>query len=156
MTQEVNWALLIATLALAVSFLNLVFQRRDKSAEKFDAFAKKFESSINDQKKQHTDELFSQAAALNRVEENAHRRIDDVIKLQNGNEQANLRRLSGIESKLSAVETHLKHTPDRHDLERVTNMLSTLGTTVARVEGVLKSNTDTTNRINQFLMEKGV
>lgn len=141
MTPQI--ALVIAALSLIVSILTFIFHRRDKSAEKLAAMQAK-------QERAHADHV----TALRNVETAAHRRIDDLVQHTNSSEQENLRRLAGIDTRLATLDERMKALPSHRDMRQVQDSIAELSTLVGKVDTALKHTSETTQRINNYLMEK--
>ncbi|ROH88635.1 hypothetical protein ED208_12515 [Stagnimonas aquatica] len=134
----------IAALSLLVSVLTFIFHRRDKSAEKLEKLQGSQER-----------ERAAQAQALRGVETAVHRRIDDLVKNTNSTEQENQRKLAGIDTRLATLDERVRNLPSHRDMQGVQESIAELSTLLGKVDTALKHTSETTLRINNYLMEKG-
>lgn len=112
--------------ALLFSLLAFFFARRDKNVE-------------------------AQASALKKVSD----RIDALETVTDDRHQSNTSALGRIDTQLARIEEGMKNAPSARDLDQLQASITSVVSSVARLEGAQQSAARTLLLINEHLMGKG-
>lgn len=128
-----NWEVVraVATvLALLLSCAAFVFARRDRNSD-------------------------AQKAAIARVENKFAGDIEALKEVVENRRVTTDRTLSEIHGDISTFREAIKHMPTVRDIDLLQNSLSELASAISKQQGTLESNTRMTERMNNYLMERG-
>lgn len=140
-TSYPELALLIASLSLMVSAATFFFGRKDKS------------TAIVDKLKEEL--AASQKTALNRIETTLQGRIGQLEAVSSERHAANTMSLTEMREKLARVDETIKQIPNHRDIDQLQGSLSNLSNQISELKGAVGATTRMTERINEFLMQKG-